>query len=161
MLLDDDDDDGHTGASLPLVGGLVDGTGLNKCILAQMVLLLPCLPGKCTSLPIRGSSHQPHSGPLGLHQLMKYVAITFADKGLDALFYLDNWLLTLFSWLEVKATVCVASEAVGSMGFTFNIPKFSLVPQQCLIWLGIVWDTVTMTLALFPDNLLWVHLKLL
>lgn len=36
----------------------------------------------------------------------------------------------------------------GDMGSTFNIPKSLLEPVQCLVWLGMTWNTVEIMVAL-------------
>lgn len=77
--------------------------------------------------------------------LMEYVAVAFVDRGLDALFYLDDQLLTSPSWSKTEASVQVAKEMAKSIGFTFNLPKFPRVPQQRLDWVGMDWDTFALT----------------
>lgn len=99
--------------------------------------MFPGIPGGRTCVSICGGFLQTQSGSKGVYQIDQ-VATTIKDRGLDALFYLDDWLLKSPSLTETEAVVQVTRETVESMGFDFKQARFSLDPQQCLVWLGML-----------------------
>lgn len=84
--------DGHSGSRLPpsATRCLVDRAGLDRCTLvcpsSQVVLTI-------THLPVHSDSFWPQDCPRFFTKLMKIVATEYTDQAIDALFYLDDWLL--------------------------------------------------------------------
>lgn len=64
---------------------------------------------------------RPSLAPRMFTKLTKYLAITYVDKGLDTLFYWNDWLLMLPSWLKVESFIWVAQDTAESMVFAFKI----------------------------------------
>ena len=115
-----------------------------------------------------GNSYQFRVLPFGLNiaprifsKMMHPVHVALAQKGVNLLMYLDDWLVFAPSseecaWM-VEETLSVGAE----MGLLFNLPKSHLSPSTSRQWLGLVWDSTTETVSLSQVNQLKCRSKIL
>lgn len=76
------------------------------------------------------------------------VASLYVAPGINALFYLDVWLIFGTSPEQVEDHASKALSLAGDMGFAFIIPKSFLEPTQHLVWLGMVTPITSKVLLL-------------
>ena len=85
-------------------------------------------------------------------KMMVPVRSRLISLGVNTLFYLDDWLIVGDSQEDCARMIDITLSVGKEMGLAFNIPKSHLCPSQSLTWLGLVWDTVSQTVALSVRN---------
>lgn len=100
-------------------------------------------PFRFTCLP-QGLS----SAPCTFTKLMKPVLSHLRSLGIVVSCYLDNCLFIAPSPDILRAQVGYALHFLDSLGLTINVQKSVLEPTQRVIFLGLVLDSVTMTVTL-------------
>ena len=92
--------------------------------------------------------------PLGfLTSLMKPILFLCHCKGLHIVIYLDDILVLVPSkWAGKRACLFLCSLLVH-LGLHINFSKSDLCLSQSFTFLGLCWDTVSMSVSLLPDKL--------
>ena len=85
-------------------------------------------------------------------KMMVPVCSRLISLGVNILFYLDDWLIVGDSQEDCARMIDITLSVGKEMGLAFNIPKSHLCPTQSLTWIGLVWDTVSQTVALSVRN---------
>ena len=81
-------------------------------------------------------------------------------QGIQILIYLDDYLI----WADSKEACILARDKVLSIllskGFIINLEKSRLSPQQIFKWLGLLRDTVHLTVSLPSEKKCFIRTKL-
>lgn len=87
------------------------------------------------------------------NRLSEAVRVIMADKGYEAIIsYLDDFLLITKTYDECICTLNVLLRLLRQLGFHINYNKME-GPSQCLTFLGVVFNSVSMTLSIPEDKM--------
>ena len=106
----------------------------------------------CEVLQFRVMPYGLNVAPRIFTKVTRELAVRLVEAGVSVLLYLDDWLLQADSREEAVFYTDVALRISQEMGFAFNLPKSHLTPTQSIQWLGMEWDSTTLTLRLSSDN---------
>ena len=107
-----------------------------------------------------GQTYQFRSLPFGLSlapwvftRLVREYLLTLRAQGIRIRAYLDDWLILAPSQALCQLHLAKALELAVSLGFRPNYDKSDLVPAQSFVFLGMAFNTVSMSIAPSQERL--------
>ena len=138
---------------------LKKGDWLVKLDLKDAYLLVPILPNHQKFLRFRWKRRhfQFRCLPFGLSsaprvftKIMKVVVAYLRERGIRLIIYLDDILIMCHSLIEAQQHRDLVIRLLESLGFIVNLEKSVLNPSQIMEYLGMVVNSINMSLSL-PD----------
>lgn len=88
----------------------------------------------------------------GFTTMMKSIALALSHLGIKIPRYFDDWLIETLDCLQCKVHMILSLQLRYHRGLLFNLAKSCLTPTQLKLWLGMDWESRTVTIHLSKNT---------